>query len=189
MRQRVSVRIFTAIFFLYPLLVFLAVRYFDVAIASLGLSIILLGRLLLQKKQERQSFGRIFDVIMWIVVVNSLLNLYFRNELILKLYPVLMSAGMAGVFIHSLLLKKPVIEKFARLYEKALTPEKLEYIRRLTVIWSVWLCLNAALALYTALFSPFDVWMIYNNMVFYLVCGVIFAVDISYRKLRRVYSR
>lgn len=183
------IQIFTVIFFLYPLLVFLAVRYFDVGVASLVLSGILLARFLLRKKIAEPAFSKIFDVILWVVLLNNVLNIYFKSELILKMYPVLMSAAFAGTFIDSLYRKKPIIEKFARLYDKNLTEDKLLYIHSLTVVWSIWLSLNTLLALYTALFTSFDIWMIYNNVVFYLVCGLIFAGDLSYRKISHVHSQ
>ena len=147
------------------------------------LSLILVARLVFIKKQTANSFGKILDAVMWIVLINNILNLYFKNEFILKLYPVLMSLGMAGLFVHSLWIGEPIIEKFARLHEKDLSAEKLQYIRKLTLIWSVWLCVNASLALYTALYSSFDVWVLYNNVLFYVICGVLFLGDFSYRKL------
>jgi uncharacterized membrane protein len=176
-------RIFSVVFFLYPLLAFLGVRYFDARIASLVLSLILIARLTFLRSYGQNPFGRVFDVIWWIVLANNIVNIYFKSELALKIYPALMSLGVFGIFVHSLIIKKPIIEKFARMHESHLSEERLKYIWKLTVLWSCWLFINTTLSIYTALFADFKHWAIYNNIVFYVVCGILFVGDFSFRKL------
>jgi Predicted membrane protein len=176
-------RIFSAIFFLYPLFAFLALRYFDASLASLVLSLILIFRLVFMRSSGANGFGKIFDVVLWFVLLNNVLNIYFKSEIALKIYPAMMSLCFFGIFAHSLWIKKPLIEKFARLYEKNITERRLQYIWKLTVIWTCWLFLNTALAFYTAFAAPMETWVLYNNLIFYVICGVLFASDFAYRKL------
>jgi uncharacterized membrane protein len=176
-------RAFSVVFFLYPLLAFLGVRFFDARIASVVLSLILIARLTFLRSYGQNSFGRVFDIIWWIVLANNLVNIYFKSDLALKIYPALMSLGVFGIFFHSLLIKKPIIEKFARMHESHLSDDRLKYIWKLTVLWSVWLFINSLLAIYTAFFASFEQWAVYNNFIFYIVCGTLFVSDFAFRKL------
>ncbi|MNT08579.1 hypothetical protein D3C72_1433260 [compost metagenome] len=176
-------RIFSALFFLYPLIAFLALRYFDAALASLALSLILIFRLIFLRTSGENSFGKIFDVVLWFVLLNNILNLYFKSPVIIKIYPAMMSLCFFGIFAHSLWIKKPLIEKFARMYEKNISEKRLQYIWKLTILWTVWLFINTTLAFYTAFFAPMKTWVLYNNLIFYIICGCLFAADFGYRKL------
>ncbi len=159
------------------------VKYFDVVWASLVLSAVLIARLLLFRKQIKNSFGKIFEVVLWVVLINNILNLYFKNDFVLKLYPFLMSFGVFCLFSYSLVAGEPIIEKFALQFENHLTEAKKRYIRKLTAVWTGWLFVNSALAFYTAMFASYEVWLLYNNIVFYIVSGSLFAADVMCRKL------
>ena len=168
---------------MYPLFAFLALRYFDAALACLVLSLILIFRLVFLKNVQANGFGRIFDVVLWFVLLNNVLNIYFKSPIIIKIYPSLMSLCFFGIFAHSLWVKKPLIERFARMYEKNITERRQQYIWKLTVIWTCWLFINTGLSIYTALATPMETWVLYNNLIFYVVCGALFASDFAYRKL------
>lgn len=182
-RSQVLNKVFTAAFFLYPLLAFLGLRYFDVVLASAVLSVILVLRLTLFRQKDHNSIGRVLDVVWWVMLINNLLNLYFKSDLAIKIYPVLMSISFFGIFAHSLWIKRPLIERFARMYETHLSEKRLAYIKKLTVIWTVWLFINTVLSAYTAGFSTLKVWAIYNNVIFYIVGAVLLGADFLYRKL------
>lgn len=93
-----------------------------------------------------------------------------------------MSFGVFCIFAYSLAVGQPIIEKFARQFERELSLEKQKYIWKLTLIWSVWLFINSLIALFSAIQSNYDMWLIYNNFIFYIVSGVLFASDLLYRK-------
>lgn len=175
-------KIFAVLFLLYPVVIFFAIKKFDVSTASLVVVLLLFCRLFIFRPKADHPFARALEIILWPVLIYNLVNLYFHNELALKVYPFLMSFSFFCLFAHSLFLGKPIIEKFARLYSPDLSPEKLKYITRLTLIWTGWLLVNSIFAFYTMLWTDFEIWVFYNNVVFYVVSGGIFAIDLIYRK-------
>lgn len=179
-------RFISVLFFLYPLLIFLAVKFISPAAASGILCVILVGSLFFVKKENRNTFGKMFDVVLWVVLINNLANLYFKSELVLRLYPFFMSFAAASFFIYSLFRGPPVIESFARLQNASLTSDKLIYIRKLTLVWSIWLSVNTLISFYTVVVADFETWAMYNNLIFYLVSGTLILGDLYIRRFRHV---
>src|SRR5690606_28892224 len=94
------------------------------------------------------------------------------NELLLRLYPVLMSATVALLFGLSLNRDETVLEQLARRSGKSITPRARNYIRKLTVIWVVLLIANAIVALYLALFATLGQWAFYTGFLSYLLIAM-----------------
>jgi len=183
MLVRTIKKIFSVLLFLYPLWVYLGVKYFSIVSASFFLAGFLALRLLLFKTKDKAPLGRVFEGFLALMLVNNLLNAYFENKFLLKLYPVFMSFGFFCIFTYSLFTSEPIIESFARLKKKEFSLTELKYIRRLTVFWSGWLLTNTLIALYTVLFCSLDTWLLYNGMISYVISGVIFVVEFLYRKI------
>jgi len=177
----------SVLFFLYPLLVFWVSRHWSVAGVSLLVGAVILIRLLVWPPGRSSEFGGAVETVLWVALANHLLNLYFQSPVLVKLYPFLMSAAMAMVFLRSLRRgRTPIIETFARRFEPRLGPERLDYIRRLTIVWSVWLVINTGLTFALAVAVPMAVWALYTNAVFYLICGGLVAGDLVARRWRLV---
>jgi len=175
------------LFFLYPLLVFWISRHWSVAGVSLLVGAVILVRLLAWPPGRSNEFGGAVETVLWVALANHLLNLYFQSPVLVKLYPFLMSAAMASVFLRSLRPgRTPIIEIFARRFEPRLGPERLDYIRRLTLVWSGWLVINTALTLALAVAAPMATWALYTNLLFYVICGVLVAGDLLTRRLHLV---
>lgn len=182
-KNRILKTLFSALFFLYPIFVFLGVKYFDAGLASLALCFVLIFRIFFLREPGNNPFGKVFEGVLWLVLAYNLVNYYFKSELALKLYPILMSAGICGIFLHSLWIGQPLVEKFARLHVKDLSALRLRYTHRLTWIWSIWLFLNTLIAAYTALYSNIEFWTFYNSLLTHLITGLLFASDLVYRRL------
>jgi uncharacterized membrane protein len=176
-------KIFAGLFLVYPLIIYLGVKHLETVTASIIISIVLVGRMILMKNQKEWPLGKAIYFALGMTLVNNLMNLYFKSELSLKIYPVLMSFVVFIVFVRSLIVGPPIIEQFARQFEKDLSDDKLLYIKKLTIIWSIWLFVNTCLAIVTAVWANAEVWLIYNNLVFYLISGTLVVLDIGYRKL------
>jgi len=112
------------------------------------------------------------------------LVLVFNDPLYLKLYPVMMSVLMFGVFTMSLITPPTVIETFARLHYKGkiLPPHVVPYTRNVTKIWCGFFVLNACIALYTVS-QPIEIWTLYNGLISYLLMGFLFIGELLFRVL------
>jgi uncharacterized membrane protein len=97
------------------------------------------------------------------------------GSLPLRFYPVLVNGVFLTVFLCSLIVPPPIIERLARLQDANLPSAAIAYTRRVTQVWSVFFALNGAIALYTALFSSTAEWSFYNGFLAYLLMGVLFA--------------
>lgn len=93
----------------------------------------------------------------------------------LKLYPVMMNAGMLCVFGYSLLAPPSMIERMARLTDPHLPDYAIAYTRRVTQVWCGFFVVNGLLALITACWASPAVWSIYNGVVAYAAMGILFA--------------
>jgi uncharacterized membrane protein len=153
--------------------------------ASLFLCVLLLIRLVFFRGQMQKPLAQLTMYLSMAILALNLLNLYFSHEIILKLYPVVMSAGVFVAFAHSLVQGHPIIVQFAMVFEKELSEQKLKYIRKLTFVWAGWLLVNTVISLYTVLWSDIATWSFYNGVLFYLISGLLFAADILYRRRKR----
>lgn len=93
----------------------------------------------------------------------------------LKLYPVLVSAGMLAAFGYTLIAPPSMVERIARMQDSNLPPEIVGYTRRVTQVWCGFFVINGAIALSTALWASPAVWLIYNGVISYLLMGLLFG--------------
>ena len=93
----------------------------------------------------------------------------------LKLYPVLVSGAMLGVFGFSLLSPPSLIERLARLTEPDLPEAAIRYTRRVTQVWCVFFVINGSIALFTAFWASAATWSLYNGVIAYLLMGLLFG--------------
>lgn len=110
------------------------------------------------------------------------LIIFSTNNYAIKLYPVLISSFMAGVFAASLLNDESLIEKMAKLSGKTITPLAKGYTKKLTAIWSILLLINALIALYLAFFASTQAWALYSGMIAYLLFALFIVAEIIYRR-------
>lgn len=107
--------------------------------------------------------------------------------------PVLINAIFLAVFGWSLRSgAMPMVERFARLQQDDLPPEKQAWCRTWTVIWSVFFVANGSTALVLALLVVADAaprawWATYNGLIAYVLMGIMFASEWTMR--RRRFSR
>lgn len=117
----------------------------------------------------------------WIVALVCAAALFFtREQIFLKIYPVLMNAAVAGIFATSL-LRKPLIEIFAEKTGHVLDDAGRRYTRRATLAWAIFMCANALVSLVTV-FLPLSAWTVYNGFISYLLIGAMFAGEFFVRR-------
>ena len=84
---------------------------------------------------------------------------------------------MLILFAASLTMKQTVIEKLARIKEPDLDAKGVAYCRNVTKVWCVFFIINGSIALYTALFTSLEHWMLYNGFISYMLMGLLMAVE------------
>ncbi|MCM8614092.1 hypothetical protein [Accumulibacter sp.] len=160
----------------YPLAVYVGLQHFEPRIFGALLGALLLLRRWQSvrscaarlKSSERLSAALVGAYTLTIVASN--------NELLLLLYPVVVSLALLSVFGRSLLNPPTVIERIARLSEPDLPPWGVLHTRRVTQVWCAFFVFNAAVSLATT-FASREVWLLYNGFVAYLLMGVLFACE------------
>ena len=166
----------------YPLLVYGGLQFLEPRYVALLLCV----ALLLRKRQSAvQLLGGLGQPERYILIALLALGgaaAIANSETLLRLYPAAMNAGMFSLFALSLKRTPTMIERFARLEEPDLPPAGVRYTRDITIVWCVFLACNAAIALYTALWTSREVWAFYNALLAYVLMGALFAGE---RLLRR----
>jgi uncharacterized membrane protein len=79
---------------------------------------------------------------------------------------------------------RPMIERFARLQEKDLSPPKQAWCRLWTWLWCAFFVLNGATAAALALFADMKWWALYNGLLAYALIGCMFAIEWTLRRAR-----
>lgn len=102
-----------------------------------------------------------------------------------KAYPVVLSLGTAAVFGVSLFRPPSLVERFARLQEPDLPPQGQAYCRTVTIVWTVWLVANAAVAAALALWGSDALWALWTGIVAYVVMGSLFGGEVLVRRTVR----
>lgn len=153
----------------YPLLVYLGVGRLSPVALALGLAALMALRAWAARRAA------------WLLAAGAgvLLALFASlmdgSWLPLKLYPVLVSLALLGLFGASVLRPPSVIERIARLTDPALSPQGVAYTHRLTLVWCGFFAFNGSVALATVLWGSDEAWLIYNGLVAYVLMGTLFA--------------
>ena len=167
-----------AVFVLYPLLVYLGLRY----LGGAWVAALLIAVCVLRLVARTGPFTRAQVVIVCGAgVLLAVLSLLRGSPKLVFYYPVLINGGLLIVFAQSLLSPPTVIERLARLRDPQLSPKGVAYTRRVTIAWVVFFLLNGGTALYTASFTSPETWALYNGFIAYVLMGVMFAGEFLVR--------
>jgi uncharacterized membrane protein len=129
-----------------------------------------------------------------LLTVLSFATYYFSSLTVLVMwYPVLVSLGLASIFIFSLFNSQTIIEKFALLERaslnyvisdkvKELDTKEKNYCRALTKIWIIFFTLNAVVAIWTIEIATKETWAFYNGVLSYVIAAALFVAERILRK-------
>jgi uncharacterized membrane protein len=166
----------------YPLLIYFGLQVLQPRYVAL----LLAAAMLLRRRQQMQrlmaGLTRLDRTILVCLLGLAGLTAIVNSELLLRLYPAAVAAGVFLLFATSLHTPPSMIERFARLQQPDLPPEGVRYTRKVTQVWCVFLILNSLTALYTALYSSREVWSLYNGLIVYVLMGLLFAGEWLIRK-------
>lgn len=105
-------------------------------------------------------------------------NVWFR------LYPVIMTLIVFIAFAGSL-FRTPIVVGFAAMMGETLDEKGLAYCRRVTVVWTVFLAFNLAVAI-ASVFASAEFWALWNGCLSYVLMGLLFAGEyLVRRRVRR----
>ena len=165
----------------YPLLVYAGVEQLGPAFFALLLAVMAIAKFIAGRKGQLSS-ARNNWWILGLVLAYSLAILVTNNTLLLKLYPVIISLGMAYLFASSLKAPESLIERLARMAGETISARAKIYTRRLTRIWALLLLGNAAIAFYLALWGDLKTWALYSGLISYIAVGAFFVLEYGYRR-------
>ncbi|AYA65534.1 hypothetical protein [Alteromonas sp. RKMC-009] len=162
----------------YPFVVWLNIDTIDPRWFGAVLLLVSIFRLVVAGRSRKTS-----DWLMTAVIALYCAGVIFLNsEILLKCYPVIMSAGMGLLFLISLLDEHTLIERFARAGGHNPPAQAKGYLRALSLAWGLLLLLNAAVAAWTAWFSSLAVWTLYNGLLSYLIFAVFVVAELLFRR-------
>jgi len=155
---------------LYPVAVYFGIQYFQPWKIALVLMLLLAVRLMTTSFDSRGN-----KIVLLLCIAYAALAIWNNNLITLRFYPILISLGLLSIFAISLRYPPTVIEKLARLQHPQLPEQGIIYTRKVTQVWCVFFIFNASVASYTAFFSSFECWSLYNGFISYLLMGLLMA--------------
>lgn len=102
-----------------------------------------------------------------------------------KAYPVVLSGGLAVLFGVSLVQPRCLVERIAELNGDALSAAARLYCWRVTLVWTVWLVINAMISAGLAVAGSLAAWALWTGFISYVVMGLIFSGEFLLRRLLR----
>jgi uncharacterized membrane protein len=103
------------------------------------------------------------------------------GQIAAKIYPFALSLGAAYAFGNSLWKPPSLIERLARIREPNMPAAGQRYCRIVTMIWTVWLVVNAAIAALLAIWASEEAWALWTGLLAYLIMGVLFGGEMLIR--------
>ncbi len=157
----------------YPVIVYFGLQHFSASAVSALLLILLLARLILNKKPGAPWFKTALIVASTLLLASSI----FNSQRLMQFYPVVINLAMLSVFALSVLRPPTVIETLARIQEPDLPPKAVAYTTTVTKVWCAFFTINGSIAGYTALYSSMEVWTLYNGFISYVLIGLLFGIE------------
>ena len=101
---------------------------------------------------------------------------HFTDWIFFKFYPPVVNFGLFVIFFSSTFQEKTVIQKIALSMEPDAKAPVLDYTRKLTYVWSVFMFVNFLVSVWT-IFMPKEIWAVYNGIISYILVGILFGVE------------
>lgn len=154
-------------------------------LAALVLLLLLLPALLLRLRRRGSTAARGLAAVPVATALAATAAALLDAQGGLLLAPVAVNAVLLLTFGATLRRGSlPMIERFARLREPALTPAQQAWCRRWTWIWCLFFVGNGGTALLLALQQQLQWWAIYNGLIAYLLIGALLLTEWLLRRRR-----
>lgn len=176
--NRITTALLIIISALYPIIVYLSIEKAGPALLGLGLCVVAVLRLILSKSQT----DTLTLTILVAAVLYGLVTALANQELLVRLYPVLISWALGAAFALSTRDDMSLIEKFARKMGQEITDNAKRYTRKLSLVWGLFLFANGLVALILALGASLKLWALYSGFVSYLLIASLVLGELIYRR-------
>jgi uncharacterized membrane protein len=165
----------------YPLLVYGGLRVLQPRWLALAL-----GGVVLLREIPRWRSGVPSPLLLPLALIGGILTLAiaFNEGRFFLFVPVLINAALFVSFARTLITGPSMVESLARRRFVHLPSEHVGYCRRVTEVWCVFFLVNGGVILWLALQAPIAQWALYTGLVAYLLVGVLFAAEETYRAWR-----
>jgi uncharacterized membrane protein len=166
---------------LYPVVMYVGLRWYSPRLIAIVLGLGAIGNLLYLYPSGANARLLVPVIGTLILCLISALS----NQSIAILYlPLFISTSFGLSFGYSLWSPPSIVEVFARMRGTTLSEEAIRYCRLVTQIWVVFFALNAAVAGFTACCTKLETWSLYNGFISYCVIGLLFMTELCYRYWR-----
>jgi uncharacterized membrane protein len=118
------------------------------------------------------------------IIVAYITGILLKSSTHILYLPLLVSSIFLISFSCGLLSPPNTVEMFARRLVSDLSIEEIAYCRCVALIWVCFLGVNGVAAYYTACCTSLRIWSLYNGFITYIMMGLLFAVELSYRSWR-----
>ena len=169
---------------LYPFYVWWAVSNWHPALAVLPIMLLALAKALTSHSDTSQRWFFLLSAVL--LLAASLLG---KAEQAMLYYPVWMNAGMLLLFGWSLCYPPTVVERLARLMEGELDAKGVAYTRKVTQVWCGFFLLNGSIAALTAWWGDWDIWVLYNGLISYILMGLLMFIEWQVRRVVKAAKR
>jgi uncharacterized membrane protein len=168
----------------YPALIYLAVSVAQPRIVALVALLFIVARLAFTSPEKRVGYVRALSLPVLAVASMLAAAAVWNSPTSLLLTPALVSFSLLAVFSRSLATGQPMVEKFARLQIGDPTDAEIRYCRRVTIVWCVFFLVNGLAAAWLAVAGDLEIWALYTGFLAYLLIGILFASEFTYRHWR-----
>lgn len=190
-----STVLFYILSILYPLIVFGCLVVFKVDKRIFSLFIIFFGLLYLLLGTAKKDFKKNKNIFISAagLLFAGLICYFFKTDLFIRLYPLLMTLVFLWVFAVTLIQPPNICFRLANLTQKdecsGINRNRiLAYTKKVTWVWVCYFILNGIITLFT-IFYPFPqeyrdtIWSVYNGGIAYINMGILFSVEFIIRKV------
>jgi acyl-coenzyme A synthetase/AMP-(fatty) acid ligase/uncharacterized membrane protein len=171
----------------YPFIVFIGLVVLKVPLRIFSLALILFGLFFFLSttagKTGKKPLPQAF-----LLSTLGLICLVTNIPLVLKLYPVVISAALLGAFGSTLFSPPSMVYRLAIIMDKSIPgslgePRIAQYCRKVTLVWCVFFILNGTAAALPVFFGSERIWVLYNGGIFYGLMAIFFAVEYLIRRM------
>ena len=169
----------------YPIAVWLGIS----VVGSRGAGLVILAALVVLLPIRLHKLGGEHAREVWgsgiALVLLVLLSILLNDQRLLLAMPVLVNATFLIGFGSSLLAgRTPIVERFARMTHRDLSPDRVHHCRVVTKVWCLFFIINGLVSLWLALFASLTTWAIYTGGIAYVLMGALFAGEYAIRRIR-----
>jgi uncharacterized membrane protein len=168
----------------YPALIYLAVSVAQPRTVAAVAMLLIAARLAFTSPGKLKGYVRALGLPVLAVALILTAAAVWNSPTSLLLTPALVSFALLAVFTRSLAKGQPMAEKFARLQNDDPTDAEIRYCRHVTIVWCAFFLANGLAAAWLAVAADLEIWALYTGFLSYLLVGILFASEFTYRHWR-----